>query len=427
MAVLDLSLVTDAFLRLIERGINTSPEWPSPGPLATVVAHPPDRLGGDFTVGFYLYSITEDPHHKNAPAPGDQSLPLQFTPMPLQLYYLLTAHSDLAGDASTTREQLMMGLAMKALRDQPYIDENSFVGPVRIFSNALVGRGNKFRITLHPTTPHDAVQYWTAGSQPLRLSVHYHVSVVFLEPDRPTAPGRVLSYGVHSLLRGAPHLDHSLNRVAYTLPDGTTPTVVLRPAEAALGGDIEFRGSELTDDETRLLIQHSSWAQPIEADASTWGVTASASFVLARVAEFAGTEPVLPGQYFATVVAVSNRTMPGGAVRRFETPSNQVPFAVAPRIDALAFPGTLSGRSFNPAILTGDAIQMFIGVDRLTRITPNPPPPAPPAPPAGGQFQVIDNTTIQFRVPATAVSGSVVPVRLIVRGVESAPRWETLP
>ena len=427
MPLLDLSLVTDAFLRLIERGINTSPEWPT-GTLAKVVAHPPDRLAGDFTVGFYLYSISEDPHHKNAPAVSNPSLPLQFTPMPLQLYYLLTAHSDLTGDASTSREQLMMGLAMKSLRDRPHIDENSFVGPVRLFSNALVGRGNQFRVMMQPTMPHEAVQYWTAGSQALRLSVHYQVSVVFLEPERQTSrAGRVLTYGVHTFVRGAPHIDYSLSRVAYALPDGTTPTVELRPAEVPIGGDIEFRGSELTDDESRLLIQHASWSEAIEAEAATWGVTASDTRVLARVAEFAGTERVLPGQYFATVVAVSNRTMPDGSLRRFENASNQVPFAVSPRIDTLVFPGTITGRWFSPALLPGDAIQLFVGAERLTRITPNPPPPAPPNPPAGGQFQVIDDTTIQFRVPAGAVSGAVVPVRLVIRGVESTPRWETLP
>lgn len=428
MALLNLSLVSDVFLRLIERGINTSPEWPSPGPLAAVLAHPPDRLAGDLTVGFYLYSIMEDAHQKNAPASGNESLSIQFTPMPLQLYYILTAHSDLAGDASTSREQLMMGLAMKALHDRPFIDEHSFIGPVRLFSNALVGRGNQFRVVLQPTTPHDAVQYWTAGSQPLRLAAYYQVSVVFLEPDRqPSRTGRVLTYGIHTFLRGSPHLEYSLNRVQYTLPDGTSRTVEFRPAEAPFGGDIEFRGTELSGDDTRLMIQHTSWPQAIEAEANTWGITASDSFVLARVAQFAGSERVLPGQYFASIRVVTNRTMPDGSVRRFENGSNQVPFAVAPRIDALAFPGTLTGRWFNPDLLAGDAIQLFIGPDRLTRIEPNPPPPAPPLPPAAGQFQVIDETTLQFRVPATATPGTVVPIRLVIRGVESAPRWESLP
>lgn len=428
MALLNLSLVTDAFLRLIERSINTSPEWPSPGPLASVVAHPPDRLIGDLTVGFYLYSVVEDAHHKNDPAPGDASLPIQFTPMPLLLYYILTAHSDLTGDASTSREQLMMGLAMKALRDRPYIDDNSFVGPTRIFSNALVGRGNRFRVVLHPTTPNEAVQYWTAGSQPLRLAVHYQISVVFLEPERQRSrTGRVLTYGIHTFLRGAPHLEYSTNRVDYTLPDGSTRTVELRPAEVPFEGDIEFRGTELTDDETHLVIQHTSWPQPMEADANTWGVTASESFVLARVAEFAGSERVLPGQYFAAVRVVTNRTMPDGSIRRFEGTSNQIPFAIAPRVDTITFPGTLTGRWFNPAVLPGDAVQLFVGADRLARITPNPPPPAPPNPPGAGQFQVISDTALQFRVPATAVSGTLVPIRVVVRGVESAPRWETLP
>src|SRR5262249_41906080 len=162
--------------------------------------------------------------------------------------------------------------------------------------------------------------------------------------------------------------------------------------ETPFQGDIEFRGTELAADETRLMVQRASWPDPIEADPATWGVTASDSFVLARIAQFAGGTRVLPGQYFASITTVTQRIVPDGGGRRLETTSNQVPFAVAPRIDTIVFPGTLTGRWFNPDLLPGDVIQLYIGADRLTRITPNPPPPAPPNPPAAGEFQVIDET-----------------------------------
>ena len=166
MPVLNLSLVTQTFLTVINTSITNSPEWNAINVL-DVSPLPPDRLAGNHTVGFYLYHLTEDASRKNPPPlAADLDAPDVFQPMGLQLYYLLTAHSDLGGPNGPTAEQLMMGLAIKALRDVCVIDDQTIVAGAAVLPGPLVGRGNRFRITLRAPSAEEAVQYWTAGSQP---------------------------------------------------------------------------------------------------------------------------------------------------------------------------------------------------------------------------------------------------------------------
>jgi hypothetical protein len=423
MPLLNLSLITQALMRLIDASVTNSPEWPS-GTTLLVSPRPPDMLTGEHTLGIYLYHIVEDAAYKNVPSPGDGNTPLRFTPMGLQLYYQLTAHSDLSAENSTLEEQLMIGLAMKALRDNPVIDDSTVIAGTTIFLPALAGRDNRLRIIFQPTPPEQAEEYWTAGTNAMRLSAYYQVSVALLEPEPiTTRAGRVLTYGVHTFLRGAPRLDHSRSRVEFTIPGEATPrSVELQPAEAAIGEALTFYGTELSDDQTFLLIKSPSWSEPVEVDSIQWGVTAVTDRVFAQVQEFAGSQVVLPGIYTAMVKVVGERRMPDGKTRRFEKTSNQTPFAVAPRIDSIGpFVGgltTVTGLNFDPALLPDETIQIYLGPDRLARVA---------GAPAAGEFRVVDRGTIEFRLPAAVVPGDVIPFRILIHGAESAPRWVTIP
>src|SRR6185436_1203268 len=116
--------------------------------------------------------------------------------------------------------------------------------------------------------------FWTAGTQPVRLSAYYEVSATLLDPDKPQMfSGRVLRYGVQIFVNGAPHLDMSRSKVTFRLPGETTDrTVDVRPGEAAIGEDIAFEGTDLNGDVTTLMINRSDWAEPQEVGLD-WGVT----------------------------------------------------------------------------------------------------------------------------------------------------------
>ena len=424
MPLLDLSLVTQALTRLIEAGVTSSQEWPV-GEALKVTPEPPHKLTGERTIGFYLYYVVEVAHLKNASAAGAGDIPLRQTPMGLELRYQLTPHSTLPGVNGTIKEQLMMGLAMKTLRDFPALDDRTEISGTPIFPPALQNRDNRLRITLQPTPPNEALQYWTTGSQPARLAAYYHVMTALFDADRPASrSGRVLSYGVHTFVRGAPRLDASRNRIQFTLPGETAPRdLELRPAEVPVGSEVVFFGTGLGGDQTQLWIRSARFPAALQVDALQWGVTATDEQVSARVQEFAGSETVLPGPYGAFVKVVTMRTASDGRARRFEHVSNETPFSVAPRIDAVSpFAGglaTVTGFNFDPSLLRDDAIQVFLGEHALVR--------RDTGTPAAGEFRPLSAASLTFRLPASAPAGATLPLRILVNRAESAPRWVVVP
>jgi hypothetical protein len=291
----------------------------------------------------------------------------------LELYYLLTPFSSLGSEIGPLVEQKMLGLAMKVLRDFSVLDDATLLNGVLLFSgelSELKGHDNRFRMVLQPVPPNEAVQYWTAGSQPMRLSAYYQVSVVLLEPEPITSrTGRVLTYNIQTFLRGSPRLDGSRNRITF------------------------------------------------------WQVHATSETVKAKVFDSVGTQTILPGVYSAQVKVSTQRLMADNNLRTFEQISNATPFAIAPLIQSVSSfssnQATITGKNFDPAMLPGEAIQLYIGANLLKRTAA--------LVPGAGEFRVVKATEITFHLPLGLTTGDRHPLRLLVRGIESAPRWIEVP
>ena len=427
MALLDASLVSQALVKLLLNGVTASPEFAKVANL-NVSPLSPDRLSGDSTLGMYLYYVEENAQYKNPPAAvAGSNFPDRFSPMGLNFYYQLTAYSDLDGDGAAVQEQLLIGLAMKILRDNPLIDDSTQVNGVTIFPQDLQGDDNFLRITLQPVPFTEAMNYWNAGDRPLRLAVYYQVTPVLLRPDRPDSlRGRVLTYGVFSFPRGAPRLDASQNVVTFTVSGETTPRQIqIQPAEVAVGGTLTLFGSDLAGDRTTLLLNNRRFAAPIEV-AADWAVTASATGITAVVQPQAKGTIVLPGVYSARASVAMQRRLPDGTMRSFVNNSNEIPFLVVPAITAISPPSgngtiTITGGVFQDPAIPADAVQLFLGSTLVTRHT------------GGGvlnqgEFETVNPTTLNFRFPATGfVTGTAVPFRLIINGAENAPTWVQVP
>ncbi len=424
--LLDIALVTETLISLLKKQIATSPEKGKVSPL-DVQALPPDKLTGDHTIGLYLYHITEDAQYKNLEPSGLDVPPVRFTTMGLNLFYQLTGHSDLAGSNGAENEHTMVGLAMKALHDYPVIDDSTQIAGVPVFPPSLQGTDNRFRIVLQPVQHNEAMTYWTAGSLPMRLAVYYQASVVLLEPERTVSrAGRVLTYGVFSFVRGAPYLQGSRSTVTFTLPGETTArTVEVQPAEAPVTGKIVFFGSDLSGNETTLLIDGPQPKDAVEEGAQ-WGVVASENEIFATIGPTLGLVTVVPGMYSAIAKVIERRVMPDNTVRDFPKTSNATPFVVTPLITAILPPDLsqrvlVKGAVFQDAVGIGtDAVEVFVGGNSLpvkSGATINP-----------GEFEILDAANLRFRYPIAGVaSGSTVPFRLIINGAESAPNWVTAP
>jgi len=431
MALLDLSLVTRCFTTLLQLRLPAYSEWPAATTLL-VSAGPPDLVQGPHALSFYLYHVREDAHAKSQDWGADDRVPQRFRPMSLTLYYLLAPRSNLAdANLRAFADQLMLGLALKTMRDVPLIDDTTTVdtsgGPEIVMPVALRGRDNRFRALLQPTPVTDAVQYWQAGTNPLRTAAYYEVAATLLEADEPQVrSGRVLMVGLNVGVRGRPHIDSTASTITFTPPGALDPQqVTATPAEVPFGATMEIHGTQLRGDATALLLDHRDFAAPVAVDAA-WNLAGDANRLSVTVQRTAGAQALLPGVYGAIVQATTRQRLPDGTGRDFDATSNESAFAIAPAIvgvNVAAGVLTVTVDSFEPHLLAPSDLLVFAGTTRLARATT--PVPGP------GQF-VTPSTpalknTIRLAFPAGTVPGSVLPLRLIVRSVESGPWWESVP
>jgi len=443
MALIDLSLVTAALQTLLTQCLKRSGLW-TDTTRPKVLPLPPDKIGDtDKTLGIYLYHATEDPHHKNLPSAGPDTPPVGFVSMGLNLFYLLTAHApDSQSNDSSLEEQKMMGVAMKAMHDYPVMDDSTYVDGVQVFPNLLRGAGNRIRIALLPVASNEAVSYWTAGSSPLRMAAQYEVSVVLLEPEEPrTRPGRVLAYGVQTFVAGMPRLESSWNKLVVTLPSETEPREFeLRPAQTPPRNDepgdtpeacwLNLDGYGLLGVNSVLQLRNARWEKPLPVD-DPWQVAISSEKIRALVRQSVrdGTHavPIFPGIYGASVRVTRRTTMSDGRFADSEHVSNEIPFAVTPRLSPVGSPVApggdveVTGYVFKdddppspPQKPRVESVAVYVGAKRYV-----------PKSSSGlneGEFEVVDSHKMKLRIPGDT-EADFYQVRVMVNGMESPPVW----
>ncbi len=432
MALFDLSLVTRCYTTLLGKRIPTFKDWPTTANLI-VSAGPPDSVSGQHALSFFLYHVQEDAHTRNQDWGVSDVNPRRFKPMGLTLHYVMTPRSNLADlNERALADQRLMGMALKTMRDQPTIEDNTMVastsGPVVVMPARMRLFGNRLRATLQPIQFSEASNYWQAGTNPVRLAAYYEVAATLLEPEEPSSrAGRVLMVGVQSFLSSGPRIERVFSSASFILPGETQPREVeADPAQTAFGDTLSIAGVNLMGDSTALLIDHADFPKPIEVDAG-WSMTTNGNLMTATVKSVAAGTALVPGIYGAIVRTTARKTLPDGSQRDFDAISNEEPFAIAPKIlsvSAGAPVHIVTVDSFQPRLLADRELTMFAGNQRLKRVTADPP--------AAGEYftpssPAADRVTIRFAYPTSFVSGSFVPIRLFVRGAESMPHWELVP
>ncbi len=434
--LIDLSLVTTTMLRLLQFRVDAL--WatffpPLSAPPITYSGVESALLTDENALGFFLYHLGEDPHFKNQPPYYPDQPAVRFTPMGLQLQYQLVAHtSDMAGsnpNLTALRSQKLFGLALKTLHDYPSIDRDTKIAGTTVFPPELDKTDNVLRVTLRSVTANEATNFWTAGTQGIRLAAYYEVNTVLLEPDRPQAfGGRVLRYGVHIFVNGAPRLDASRSTVVFRIPgEMLDRTAEVQPGEAASGENLKLEGVDLNGDVTTLLINRAGWKTPEEVGID-WGVVAGADVIAAQVRDRAGGRDVVPGVYTAAARVTRNRRMPDGSMRAFSQTSNEVPFTVAPSVTtpahnvvatAVGNVVTVTGGRFQHPDIAKENVRVTVGAVSI--------PLQPSGPLTAGHFEV-SATQLKFQFPIAGLTpGDVLPLRIIVNGAENAPRWVRVP
>jgi len=279
-------------------------------------------------------------------------------------------------------------------------------------------------------------------------------------------PGIVLNLGAFVFQLGSPRLEQSQSQVRFKIPErngGNIQELEATPAQVTLDTSatppdahnrLLLLGANLTRGRSRsLFLKNSIWAElpapdgPIKetvVDLSQnpdWDLqfrTDRITVTLAPVLRHLKPDltpvdlPVLPGFYSAFVRSVVDEQIISNELKRISVSSNEVSFAVSPRIeghDAPDVAGNIQinlGSEFDPldANLADDAIQLVVDGEVYTR----PPPADRVDPPANVKEFFVTNTPsnlirINPHFPVTVTQSEAHPVLLTVNGAASAPFW----
>lgn len=467
MALLDLSLVTSALMKLLEDNINKIIDTAA---AVTLTPQSPDAVGTVMkTLSLYLYHLGEEAHYKNLVGPGNDPRNVARTPMGLCLYYILTAHHDTDSPTDALVQQKLIGYAVKTLHDYPLLFDGTQIDGETILPSALVGADNPVQIIMRPVSAEESVGFWSAEDQKTtRLSVYYEVRVVLLEPELPSSmPAPVLQLGTYLYQLGTPHLEASTSELEFVLPaaaGGETQTLTVSPARACPSGAphrrLTLRGTNLTLGKSRRLwLRSARWTAtpspagssgPLPLDLSLaangvagWSLAISPDQIVLDLGDTLAfvndqddetTIPLFPGIYTAFLRTTIDERIVGGTLVPTTVDSNEIPLLVVPRITAAALdvPNqritlTLADFEVDYGEGTDDELDIRLVIDGHTYVRQDfDPMPGDPSD-NDGRFETSSATTLTFQARfAIDVPGDH-PCRVIVEGAESAPYWIEIP
>lgn len=463
MALINLFKVTKTLTDLLTQNITQHIDTSLAG-LLNVTAIPPEKVENpQNTLSLHLYHVAEDPYYKNAIGPGSDTPNIAKTPMALSLYYILTAHHETDSTFDPETQQKLMGYALKTFHDFPVITDRTRINGTFILDPDLRGRDNTLHVILRPVKPEDAIAFWSSEETvTARLSAYYEVRVVMLEPEEPkTMPGIVLHLGAFLVQMGTVHLDGSRSLVRFKIPErnsGSVHQVEASPARVTLDSSASppeahnqllLLGTNLAAGKSRsLFLKNSIWARlpapgPVEQTVVDlglnphWKVEFRPDRVIIKLAptlthvKADGTIinlALLPGIYVGFVRVVMEEKVINNELKQIVSSSNEVGFAVAPRIAAHDPPDVNGNIQVNLGSefdlldpnLPDDAIQVIVGGEVYGRVITDPPTNA-------REFFVtnIPSNLIRIRphFAVTVTEPQAYPFRLVVNGAESAPFW----
>lgn len=449
MAVADLYAVTASLRSLVRLNI-----WRIAGITVTVTDLPPEKAEEEdlSNLNLHLFHAVEDASKRNEfPIDSLGGFPIAEAPLPLILYYVLTAHSP-SSEPDIPGQQRLMGLAMKTFHDFPAFDDRlELPTPVTniltpVFDASMRGRQNKIEIIPRQLTPEESVNFWSAAqNHTARLTAYYEVRSTLLPPDEPdTQAGLVTSYGLGVSVGGRPRLNATSSVQTVTMPPsigGGTLATAISPAEAAIGSTatpsaarVTATGHDLGDGsaETLLLtgpegnieidpLANPDWAIRLRGDALSLVVQPSA---LALLGGAIATVPILPGVHSLAVRRRRPLAVSSGPPRNVTTQSNAVPIAIGANV---AGSSVLAGPRLRIDLSPGvdallaepDSALSIAGV--MYRLHPS----SEPGALLAGEYRAVSATRFEAMLDFDPADGEIRLVRFGIAGVDSAPFWVT--
>jgi Pvc16 N-terminal domain len=339
--------------------------------ITNVTVRSPDKARDGFDndqVNLFLYHAEVDGAWRNMDMPrtlkpGETGYP----PLPLTLYYLLTAFSD---DTNEVKNHMLLGRAMGVLHDHPLLGAEEIQSATggNVPGSDLHEQIERVRITHQPLPLEEVSKLWSAFQTQYRTSVAYQVSVVLIESRRPAkTPLPVLKRGQD---------DTGVTSQA----DVTSPFPTLLEIEfpgqqfsARLGDTVTLRGLHLDAGALEVRFSNLHLADPGPVTIEPGGTDKEIRVTLTDD----------PQKWVAGIYMVSVVVTDGDDVRS----TNELPLTVAPRITtALPLDVLRDGDekaeidlTFSPQFRPGQRGALLIG-GREVAAEPLPTPPDPPDP-----------------------------------------------
>ncbi len=228
-------------------------------------------------INLFLYQALPDAAFRNMEMPGRvKSGETGHPPLPLTLYYLLTAYSG--DEQDDTKSHALLGEAMRIFHDHPLLGAEEIKDAVRadrdLAESDLADQVERIRITLQPLLFEEMSKLWTTFQIHYRLSAAYQVSVVLIESARPTrTPLPVLMRGIGD--RGV-MVQPDLTPPFPTLTDITVPKrepsqklvdmtkLPKQQPTALLGDELLIKGHHLGDSVVVVQLTHPLLKKPVE-------------------------------------------------------------------------------------------------------------------------------------------------------------------
>jgi hypothetical protein len=195
--ILDLSAVTDGLIALVKDQWAAAPIWAELGlgapaftPNVTGLAPDAIRDGEGAQLSMFLYHVESDHAQESARwtpqmvrSPGQ---PVQYLPLALDLYYLLSAYSA----TSYAKEQQAMSVALRIFHANAVVRSGPPSPPA---PGTLAWQ---LTLTMEHRSYDELSRLWQATTAPLRLGVVYRAAVLFLEPEVPVAAAKPVEEAV---------------------------------------------------------------------------------------------------------------------------------------------------------------------------------------------------------------------------------------
>jgi hypothetical protein len=313
---LAIAAVTATLQSILQHGVIAESDLTD----TTVTILPLDKARIGITknqLNLFLYQVARNVAWANAEmprqvSPGETGYP----PLPLNLYYLLTAFGQ-NDDASKPFGHALLGKAMSLLHDHPILSPDDIKAAVlsALPESDLDRQIERIRITLHPVSFDDQSKLWTGFATQYRLSVAYEVAVALIESTRPArTPLPVLARGQgDSGVSAQADLTSPLPMLETLVPPGNQPS-------ARLNDVVTLTGFHLDGTSVSVQFRHALWNMPLEVAPDPGGSDKQIAVTIPNASDD------WPAGFYAVTVLVQR------AGEDFLRSTNQLVMALAPTI-----------------------------------------------------------------------------------------------